>query len=245
MSGHSKWSTIKHKKAINDAKRAKIFTRLAKAVTVAAQNGDGNPETNLKLKFAIEQARAQNVPKENIERAIKRGTGELSDGAKLEEVTYEGYGPNNTALIITATTDNTNRTVSEIRHLLGKYGGKFVPSGSVSFQFAHVGQLLVSLEGKDRDEAELAAIDAGATDVDGEDDSLIVTTDASGLHSTKSALEKAGYTIAESRLTYLPTQPLTLSDAEQKAFDSLVEALDGHDDVDEVFHNVTSDQNEE
>ena len=164
MSGHSKWSTIKHKKGINDAKRAKIFTKHGKIITIAARDGGNNPENNFQLRLAMERARMDNMPKENIERAIKRGTGELKDQAEIKEVVYEAYGPGQVAMLIKTATDNTNRTLGDVKTILNKTNGKWVPAGSVGFLFKQVGRIEVNAEENNLDELEMKAIESGAED---------------------------------------------------------------------------------
>lgn len=237
MSGHNKWSSIKHKKAATDAKRAKVFTVAAREITLAAQSGGGDPEMNAALKMAIEKARAVNMPKDNIQRAIKRGTGEAAEGARIEEVVYEAMGPGGSAMMIVCATDNTNRALTDVKTALKKNGGKFVSGGGVAFQFRHVGQL--ALEGADADDLELAAIDAGAEDVEVQEDGTVVATTAvSDVHAVRSALEDAGVTVREMRIAYVPTQPVVLAEADRAAYEKLAEALDDVDDVQEIFDNV-------
>ncbi len=240
MAGHSKWSTIKRKKAATDAKRAKIFTQMARAITVAAQSGGGDPDGNFMLRVAIDQARAVNMPKENIERAIKRGTGELKGGARIESVLYEAMGPGGAAMLISCATDNTNRTVSEVKTVLKKNAGKFVSGGGVQFQFDHRGQIIVETDSPD--EAELAAIDAGAEDVTTESEdgktAVIVTTTVVDLRTVREAMEKAGFDVTDTRLTYLPKQPLVLAEENRPAYEQLCDALEELDDVQEIYTNV-------
>ena len=191
MSGHSHWAGIKHRKGVNDAKKASVFTKVGRLVTIAAKGG-GNPDMNFKLRLAIDQARAVNMPKDRIDRAIKVGTGEAKDGAQIEELLYEGYGPGQVALLIGVATDNRNRSVGEVRTLLTKKGGKMVESGAISYLFQSVGEIAVALAGKDADEAELAAIEAGADDVILHDDLLNVYTKPEELQTVKDGLEKGG-----------------------------------------------------
>lgn len=240
MSGHSHWAGIKQRKGVNDAKRANIFTKFGRIVTIAAREGGGDPETNFKLRMAIDQARSMNMPKENIERAVKRGTGELKDGAEIEEITYEGYGPDNIALLIKTATDNRNRTVSEIKTILTKTGGKMVPAGSVSFLFRQVGEILIDTEGKDREETELSAIEAGADDVVfyEEENGCSVYVKIEDLQTAKERLEKDGFIIRNAGLTYLPVQKATLSEAHRDTFELLLEKLDDHDDVQTIYSNL-------
>lgn len=236
MAGHSKWANIKHRKGAQDAKRGKIFNRIAKAIIVAAQNGGGDPEMNGTLKVALEQARAANMPKDNIERAIKRGTGETGDGLKMEEVIYEALSPEGVAMMILCTTDNTNRSLTEVKTALKKNNGKFVPSGSVSFQFQHVGQILLDISGHDADEVELAAIDAGAEDVEIEDETCLITTAVANFTSTQEKIS-ADYTVTEANLIYLPSQTIELDDEKSASYESFFDIIEEVDDVTEIFDN--------
>lgn len=240
MSGHSHWAGIKQRKGVNDAKRANVFTKYGRIVTIAAREGGGDQETNFKLRMAVDQARSMNMPKENIERAIKRGTGELKDGSTIEENLYEGYGPGQIALLIKTATDNRNRTVSEIKTILTKTGGKMVPSGSVSFMFHQVGEIILDTQGKDRDELELQAIEAGAYDIAFfEEDALCaVYTKIEDLQSTKDRLEKQGFVIKDAGLSFLPTQKATLTEKDRAQFELLIEKLEDHDDVQTVYDNL-------
>jgi YebC/PmpR family DNA-binding regulatory protein len=238
MSGHSHWAGIKHKKGLNDAKRASIFTKFGRIVTIAAREGGGNPETNFKLRLAIDQARSVNMPKENIERAVKRGTGELKDGAEIEEIVYEGYGPGNVALLIKTATDNRNRTVSEIKTLLTKGGGKMVPSGSVAFMFRQVGEIAVDAEGRDREELEMQAIEAGADDLVFEEDVMLVYAKVEDLRDAKERLEAAGLTVRDAGLSYLPTQKAGPGPPAPARYEQLLEKLEDHDDVQSVYDNL-------
>lgn len=237
MSGHSKWSTIKHKKAITDAQRARLFTKLANDISIAAKEGGGDPETNFKLKATIEKAKSQNMPTQNIERAIKRGTGELG-GAKLEEVTYEGYGPAGVALIIQAVTDNKNRTVSEIRNILTKSGGKLGTPGSVSYLFEQKGAIRIEIGDSDREEIELKSIDAGASDLTEEDNTLLVYTEPQELFVVKNNLEDQGLKIVSASLSMEPKTLVKISD-EQKAKQilSIMDGLDESEDITNVSAN--------
>jgi YebC/PmpR family DNA-binding regulatory protein len=237
MSGHSHWAGIKHRKGINDAKKASIFTKVGRLVTIAAKGG-GNPDMNFKLRLAIDQARAVNMPKDRIDRAIKVGTGEAKDGAQIEELLYEGYGPGQVALLIGVATDNRNRSVGEIRTLLTKNGGKMVESGAIGYLFQSVGEIAVSLAGKDADEAELAAIEAGADDVVLHDDLLTVYTKPEELKGVKDKLEEAGFTIESAALSYRPTQTTTLSPEDLEKYERLYEILDDHQDVQTVWDNL-------
>lgn len=238
MSGHSHWAGIKHKKGLNDAKRAGVFTKVAKIVTIAARDGGGNPDTNFKLRLAIDQARGVNMPKDNIERAIKRGTGELKDAAEIEEIVYEGYGPGNVALLIKTATDNRNRTVSEIKTLLTKGGGKMVSSGSVSFLFRPVGEIVLEADTHDQEALEMKAIEAGAEDVSFEDTSCIVYTKTEDLQKVKETLERTGLAIRSAELSSVPAQKVELSDDDRARYEQLLEKLEDHDDVQTVYDNL-------
>lgn len=232
MSGHNKWSGIKHRKEAQDAKRSKIFTRIAKAIAVAVQNSGPDIETNSALRLAIEQGRKANMPKDNIDRAIKRGSGE--DETRIEEVVYEAMGPGGVAMMITCATDNTNRTLTEIKTALKKNNGKFVPSGSVSFQFDYVGYIVTTP--KDLDQAELHAIESGAEDVIREDDHLTIITKPQELHAILKHIDDE---ILEARLVYSPTQTVDLSSDDQQMYTALYDIIDGLDDVVEIFDNLS------
>ncbi len=238
MSGHSHWAGIKHRKGINDAKRAKIFTKHGKLITIAARDGGGNPDTNFQLRLAIERARLENMPKENIDRAIKRGTGELK-GDAIEEIIYEAYGPGNVAMLIKTATDNKNRTVGELKSILSKAGGKVVPNGSVSYLFKQVGEINVSVpENSDPYEIEMKAIEAGAEDTIYSDNTLVVFTKIEELQKVQEHLEKAGLAIENAGLVYVPTQKTTLDDSARIDYERLLETLDDQDDVQEIYDNL-------
>jgi YebC/PmpR family DNA-binding regulatory protein len=241
MSGHSKWSTIKHKKAAADAKRGKAFTRLAKELTIAAREGGGDPDANVRLRLIMDKARAANMPKDNIERAVKRGTGEL-EGGELESVTYEGYGPHGIGVLVEVVTDNRNRAVSEVRHAFNKYGGSMAEAGSVAWQFTRKGYINV-IDDFDPDELFLVAAEAGADDVDFEDGAAEVYTELEILHETRNALAEAGYQIDEASLFFDPNNPLALGRDEALQVIRLIEALEELDDVQDVY--TTLDISEE
>lgn len=244
MSGHSKWSTIKHKKAATDARRSKIFTQMARAITVAAQSG-GDAETNFMLRMAIDQARSVNVPKNNIARAIARGTGELKDGAQIQTLVYEAMGPGGIAMIIVCATDNTNRTISEVKTALKKNDGKFVSGGGVLFQFEHVGQIAVMAgNAEEMEELELAAIDAGAQDVvvesnDEGHETVVITTTIANLQTVRDTIQIAGNTISDARIIYIPKQPIELAINSRDAYHQLVAALEEVDDVAEIYSTAS------
>jgi len=238
MSGHSHWAGIKHHKGVNDAKRAAIFTKYGRAIIVAASHGGGNPDTNFALRLAIDQAHSVNMPKENIERAIARGSGELKEGAQIEELTYEAYGPGNVAMLIETTTDNKNRTVSEIKTLLTKGGGKFVPAGSLSFLFKRVGRVSFPCPPDQKESLELFAIEAGAEDFSLEDDTFSVFTKPTELQTVKAALEAHSLVPTSALLGYLPVQTVTLTGDTLNTFERLYEVLDDHPDVQTIWHNL-------
>ncbi len=238
MSGHSKWSTIKHKKAAQDAKRANIFTKFARLISVTAREGGGDLDANFKLKMAIDKAKAVNMPKENIERAIKKGTGELKDGAEIEEVIYEAYGPGQVAMLIKTATDNINRTVGEIKSILTKAGGKMVAKGSVSFMFKKVGEIEVNANDKDIDELELLAIEAGADDIKLIENSLIIYTKVKDLQMVKEFLEKKAVEVIDAFISFLPTQTVQIDKDFLPEYEKFLEKLEECDDVQEVYSNL-------
>ena len=239
MSGHSHWATTHRQKDVNDAKRAAVFTKYGRNIIVAAQHGGGNPDTNFALRLAIDQARAVNMPKENIERAIKRGTGELKDGAIIENILYEGYGPGHVAMIIQTTTDNRNRTVSEIKSLFTKAGGKIGAIGSVAFLFKQAGEIIIDYTGKDRDTAELDTIDAGAEDTETiEENILAVYVPFENLKTVKDILEAKGYTIKSAELSYRPIQTTVLDAKSREQYDAFFEQIEDHQDVQRVWDNL-------
>ena len=237
MSGHSHWAGIKHRKGLNDAKRAKVFTRLAKPIVIAARDGGGNPDTNFKLRLAIDKAREFNMPKDNIDKAVKRGTGELK-GALLEEILYEAMGPGGIMMLIKTTTDSRNRTVSEIKAVLTKSGGKFAEAGSAMWNFEQVGDITVSLEGKNAEELELLAIDAGAKDTKIEEGVIRIFTEQSDLQKIQESLEKKGCKILEASLAYIPKTTASVDEKAKMEYEKLLEALDEQDDVDEIYDNL-------
>jgi len=237
MSGHSHFAGIKHRKGINDAKRAKVFTRLAKPITIAARQGGGNPDTNFKLRMAIDKAREFNMPKENIDRAIKRGTGEIK-GAEISEVLYEAKGPGNILMLILATTDNKNRTVSEIKAILAKAGGKMGEMGSSMWNFEQVGSIMIETGDQKIDELELIAIDAGAKDMKREEGAFLIFTEPQELQVVQENLEKAGLKVLESGLTYLPKNTVSIDENNRLDYEKLLEALDDQDDIDEIYDTL-------
>jgi YebC/PmpR family DNA-binding regulatory protein len=236
MSGHSKWSTIKRKKGAADAKRGKIFTQLIREIVMGARIGGGDPDANPRLRMAIEKARGQNMPKENIERAIKRGSGEL-EGESYDEIRYEGYGPGGVAIIVETLTDNRNRTVGDVRHLLTKYGGNLGSSGCVAYLFDKKGLLVFDSEGVDHDALMEAAIEADALDVVEEADSVEVQTTPETFEAVKEALETQSFVAASAEVAMVPQAMVKLDGREAQSMLKLMEALDDHDDVRQVFAN--------
>lgn len=238
MSGHSKWSTIKHKKGAADAKRGKIFSRISKDITLAAKNGGGDAEMNPKLRTVLLKARAENMPSDNIERAIKKGTGELP-GVVYEEFVYEGYAPNGVAVVVEVTTDNKNRAASEIRSTFTKRGGNLAGANAVAFMFKHCGQFLISKDQTDEEKLMEIALEAGADDIKTEDEGFEVLAPISAYDSVSQALAEAGIEVQSSELAYLAETQTPISDAEAaKSIMTLIEALDDLDDVQNVFHNA-------
>ena len=235
MSGHSKWSTIKHKKAVTDAKRGKLFTRLAKEITIAAREGGGDPAFNNRLALAVDKAKAANMPKDNIERAIKRGTGEL-EGGELYEVMYEAYGPHGVGLLIEVVTDNRNRSIAEVRHVVNKYGGTMAEAGSVAWQFTRKGYIGIT-EPVDEDELFLTAADAGADDIQfGEVTEIF--TDLDNFQAVRTALEEAGIKLQEASVIYDPNNPLALSQQDALQVMNLIEKVEELDDVQNVYSTL-------
>ncbi|HET58868.1 MAG TPA: YebC/PmpR family DNA-binding transcriptional regulator [Chloroflexi bacterium] len=238
MSGHSKWSTIKRKKGAEDAKRGKIFTRLTREIVLAAREGGSDINTNFKLRLAVDKARAENMPKENIDRAIKRGSGEDKDGASYEEVTYEGYANGGGALIIQCVTENRNRTVAEVRHMLSRAGGSLGENGSVSWQFTPKAWFTFSAEGHDFDDVFLLAADGGAEDIIEEDGEIEVFGPSKSFKILSDTLEQGGIKIETAELRMVPNQPLDLSVEDTVKVMKTIEQLEDLDDVQNVFTNV-------
>ncbi|MDM7273833.1 YebC/PmpR family DNA-binding transcriptional regulator [Sulfurihydrogenibium azorense] len=238
MAGHSKWHNIKNKKAKMDAIRGKIFTKVIKEITVAARLGGGDPEANPRLRMAIEKAKEVNMPSENIERAIKRGTGEL-EGVNYEEVRYEGYGPEGVAIIVEATTDNRNRTTAEVRHIFSKYGGNLGSSGCVSFLFEDKGVINVEKSKYSEEEILEKALEAGAEDVITDDEEYYeIRTSVQDFYKVKENLEKMGVEIARAELTKIPTTTVKITNEETATkLMKLLDALEDNDDVQKVYAN--------
>jgi len=237
MSGHSHWAGIKQRKGVNDAKRGKIFTKYGKLVTIAARDGGGKLETNFQLRMAVDRARAMNMPKENIERAIKRGTGEIK-GAMIEEILYEAVGPGELMLLISCTTDNKNRTVSEVKTILTKNNSKLGEKGSAMWNFEQVGSISIDLEDKDADELEMLAIEAGAKDTILEEGILNIITDQKDFARVRENIAKESLKILDSGLIYLPKTTITVDEKTRESYENLIELLDDHDDVSEIYSNL-------
>jgi YebC/PmpR family DNA-binding regulatory protein len=238
MSGHSKWSSIKHKKGAADAKRGKLFSKLSRAIIVAAREGGPDPAGNLALQNAIEKARSYSMPKDNIERAIAKGAGEGSDASAYETVVYEGYGPEGVAVVVEALTDNRNRTASDVRHLFSKHGGNLGATGAVVWQFERRGVVLVAADDVDEDELVLTAAEAGAEDVERDGSSFQVTTPPDALASVRESLQTAGFTVESVALAMVPKTTVSIPDeSTAKKVVRLVEGLEDNDDVQDVYAN--------
>ena len=234
MSGHSKWHSIKHQKAAADAKRGAAFTKLANQITLAARQGGGDADMNFKLRLAVAKAKSGNMPMANIDRAIKKGIGETG-GAQMEEIIYEGYGPGAVAILVEVTTDNRNRASSEVRNVITKHGGRMAETGAVAYQFDHKGQIILSATG---DEAELAAIDAGADDISEEDGKLYVTTPANKLDQVRTALMNASLSVESAELAYIPKQTVMIGD--EKIAGQLMRIIEGLDELDDVSESYAN-----
>ncbi|WFA09612.1 YebC/PmpR family DNA-binding transcriptional regulator [Tissierella sp. Yu-01] len=238
MAGHSKWNNIKNKKGKEDAKRANVFTKLGRYIAVAAKEGGSDPDYNAALKAAIEKAKAANMPNDNIERAIKKGAGEL-DGAAYEEIMYEGYGPSGVAVLVSCLTDNRNRTAPDVRHAFDKNGGNLGTSGSVSFMFDRKGIIAIEREDSiDEDELTMLAIDLGAEDFESNENGFEITTSTEDFNSVRDGLSEAGYNFAMAEISYIPQNLVALTGEEDiKKMTKLIDMLEEHDDVQEVYHN--------
>jgi YebC/PmpR family DNA-binding regulatory protein len=236
MAGHSKWAGIKHKKAIVDARRGKLFTKLARAITVAAKEGGGDPEGNPALQLAIQKAKDASMPKDNIERAIAKGTGAGADAEALESVVYEGYGPGGVAVLVEAVTDNRNRTGAEMRHMFSKHGGNLGEPGSVAYLFDKRGLIVVEAERYSEDDL-LPAVEAGAEDIGVDDDVYEILTEPSELTPVRAVLEEAGIEIQQAEVTQRPKSTVPLDAEGAKKVLKLLEALEDNDDVDAVHAN--------
>jgi YebC/PmpR family DNA-binding regulatory protein len=241
VAGHSKWAQIKRKKAVTDAKRGQHFTKLIREITVAARSGGGEPNFNPRLRLAIDTAKAANMPAENIDRAIKKGTGEL-EGVNYEEVTYEGYGPAGVALFIEALTDNQKRTVADIRHLLDRAGGNLGTSGSVAWQFDRKGQIYVDASRYHEEAVFEAAIEAGAEDVTREDEEFIVTTDPLSFQGVQDGMVEAGVEFSQAELSFIAKNEVSVSGKDAQRLLKLLDALEENDDVQKVHSNADIDE---
>ena len=239
MSGHSKWNNIKNKKEKTDAQKAKIFTKIGKEIAICVRDGGGDPNTNGKLRDLIAKAKANNVPNDNIERAIKKATG--ADAVQYEEITYEGYGPSGVAVIVEAATDSRNRTASDVRHFFDKYGGNLGSNGCVSYMFEDKGIIILlreDNEGVDEDKLMEDALEAGAEDFSSDEDSFEITTESSDVYAIKEALESLGYKIESAEEDKIPNTYVTLeSEDDIKNMNLLIEHLEESDDVQEIYHN--------
>jgi len=239
MAGHSKWKQIKHKKAVTDQKRGAVFTRLIREITIAAKQGGGDPNGNARLRTAIDAAKAENMPADNIERAIKKGTGEL-EGVVYEEVTYEGYGPGGAAILINATTDNANRTVAEVRNVFTRHGGNLGATNSVAWMFDRKGQIEVAAHA-DEDATMEAALDAGAEDMVREGDVFLITTPPNQLHAVEQALRAKQLPVRSAEIALLPKNTVKVEGGDAKKLLQLIEGLEEMDDVAKVFSNFDID----
>lgn len=241
MSGHSKWATIKHKKGAADAKRGKVFTRLIKEITVAAKQGGGDPDGNPRLRTAILAAKAENMPADNIKRAVQRGTGEL-EGLSYEEITFEGYGPGGVAVIIEVLTDNRNRAVSEIRHAFSKNGGNLGETGSVGYMFSKKGIIVIAKEGSDEEKLTEVVLEAGADDLNDEGENWEIFTAPKDFVVVKEAIEKAGFKPEHAEVTMIPSTYQKLEGSQANAMMRLLEVLEDLDDSQNVYSNFDMDE---
>jgi YebC/PmpR family DNA-binding regulatory protein len=238
MSGHSKWSTIKRKKGAEDAKRGKIFTRITREIIMAAREGGPDPEMNAGLRLAMDKAKAANMPKDNIERAINKGAGIGDDAVQMEEVIYEAYGPHGVAMVIQVVTDNKNRTLADIQYIFNRNGGNLATSGAVTWQFDQKGYIAVKADGADFDEVFLVAAEAGADDVQEEDDIFAIYTPREELANIARMLEKSGYKVEERELIWMPQNEVDLETSQALQIMSLIEKLEDLDDVQNVASNL-------
>jgi len=241
VAGHNKWSKIKRKKGVADAKRGALFTKLIREITVAAREGGGSPEFNARLRLAVDTAKAASMPAENIERAIKKGTGEL-EGTRYEEVTYEGYGPGGVALFIECLSDNTNRTVADVRYALTRYDGSLGTGGSVAWQFDRKGQIVIDASRHSEDAVFEAAIEAGAEDVAGDGDEFVVTTDVQRFNAVQDAIRGAGIGASSAELTRIAKTEVSVGGRDAEKLLKLLEALEDLDDVQKVHSNADIDE---
>lgn len=243
MSGHSKWATIKHKKAATDAKRGRVFTRLIREITIASRIGGGDPNTNPRLRTAISAAKNENMPNDNIERAIMRGTGQL-EGEQYDEVMFEGYGPGGVGILIQVVTTNRNRAVGEMRHLMGKNNGNMAEAGAVGWMFSRKGEISIPKEAASEDKLLDLVLEAGADDLKDDGSSWYVTTPPESLEAVKEALSKASITPASAGIGMVPQNYIKLTGSQAQQMVKLVEALEEHDDVQHVYANFDIDESE-
>jgi len=243
MAGHSKWANIKHRKARSDAKRGKVFTRIAKELTIAARDGGGDPDANSRLRLVVQQARAANMPNDNIDRAIRRGTGEL-EGVNYEEIMLEGYGPGGIGILIECVTDNRNRSVSEVRHILTRHGGSMADAGSVAWNFERKSVISIARNDMSEDDVLLAVIDAGAEDVKEEEDTFEVFASPEKFDAVREAIENVGYEIKEARMSFIPNQSVELNGRDAATALKLLDSLDDSDEVQSIFSNLEVDDEE-
>jgi YebC/PmpR family DNA-binding regulatory protein len=236
MSGHSKWSSIKHKKGAADAKRGKIFTKLIREISVSARAGGGDPDGNARLRTAIAAAKTENMPKDNIERAIKKGTGEL-EGTHYEETVLEGYGPNGVAIIADVMTDNKNRTIAELRHAFAKHNGNIGTTGCVAWMFSKKGLISFDKDKVDEEKLMEVALEAGAEDINDEESTLEIITEVKDFETVRDALDKNGLSYVFAKVSMIPQNTVKLQDKEAEQFLKLVEALEDSDDVQDVYSN--------
>ncbi|HOO97444.1 MAG TPA: YebC/PmpR family DNA-binding transcriptional regulator [Caldisericia bacterium] len=243
MSGHSKWHNIQAKKSVTDAKRGKIFTKIAREIIVAAKEGGGDLDSNFRLRAAIDKANAASMPKANISKAIQRGTGEI-EGATYEDALYEGYGPAGTAVIVEASTDNKNRTIAEFKKMFSKNGGSLGEQGCVSWNFTRVGEIEVESAGKDMDELFMTAADAGAEDISNEGEYFLVTTPPDKLHAVVTVVVENGFKVLGSKLTYNPKTTVKVAGKDAEKVLKLQDDLEDHDDVQNVYSNFEMSEDE-
>ena len=247
MSGHSKWATIKRKKGATDAARGRLFTRLIKEITISARDGGGNPDGNPRLRLAIQSAKASNMPADNIKRAVQKGTGELP-GVAYEEVTFEGYGPGGVAILVEVVTDNNNRAVSEMRHVFSRNNGNLGQAGSVAWMFSKKGVITVPRAGQKtpltEDDMMSIVLDAGADDLQGDDADFTVTTAPPAFHTVKKAIEDKGITVEAAALQMVPQNTVKVTGKEAEQLMKLMEAIEEHDDVQNVYANFDIDEKE-
>ena len=243
MSGHSKWATIKHKKAATDAKRGRIFTKLIREITIAARVGGGDVDSNPRLRTAISAAKNENMPNENIERALQRGTGQL-EGEQYEEVNFEGYGPGGVGMIVQVVTTNRNRVVSELRHMMSRHGGNLAETGAVGWMFSRKGQIVVSKEQAGEDKMLSIVLDAGAEDLRDDDSAWEVTTPPEAMEKVREALVANGITPATAEVAFIPENYVKLVGAQAQQMLRLMETLEDHDDVQHVYANFDIDEKE-